>query len=310
MKVKEKVQRRVIYILALASFMICLITNSVYADVGTIQYGGKVTSGESTVGIFHVDGKLAFCMDHAKKTPGNGTPIAEKSVYTDPNVIKCLYYGWEGPGQWGGFNGNSSYGIVATTLAINHYVNGGTSTVAKNFISFIDSATIPKEDLNFSTTNFTATVQGDKQITNSATISGNEGISLRFSIPEDVTIVCENKSWNRTGGIVEVVNGDVIHFEAPLTKTGSWTSEQIANSYEWNAILSRTYDDNLQRIVRLGEKDPGTHTSFSINFVGLGALEVYKTDGETGAYIENIEFTITGPNGYRSTKTTDANRIF
>lgn len=238
-----------------------------------------------------------------------GTPIAEKSIYSDPNVIKCLYYGWSGPEQWSGIK-DKNHGIVLTSLALDHYVNGTNYNISKNFVSFLDGASVPKESLNFSTTNFTASVQGDKQVTNSATISGNQGISLKFSIPDDVTIVCENRGWNRTGGSIEVTDGDIIHFEAPLTRTGNWTSEQIANSYEWNAVLSRSYNDNLQRIIRLGEKDPGTHTSFAINFVDLGALEVHKVDSETGRAIANTEFIITGPNGYRTTKTTGSNRFF
>lgn len=309
MKVKEKVRNRKMYMLILISFIICLIANSVYAGVGTIEYSGKITYGKSSVGQFHVDGRIAFCMDHAKTTPANGTEIAEKSIYSDPNVIKCLYYGWEGPGQWSGFS-SKAHGIVATTLAIDHYVNGDLRTAAKDFVNFIDNAPVPNSVLNFSTNNFTASVQGDKQVTNSATISGSTDISLKFNIPNDVTIVCENRGWNKTGGAVEVTNGDIIHFEAPLTKTGNWSSEQIANSYVWNAILSRTYDANLQRIVRLGEKDPGTHTSFSIKFVDLGALEVYKTDSQTGKAIANTEFVITGPDGFSTTKITDSNRIF
>ena len=309
-KVKIKAKKLLSLMLLLVIMLGTLPTNIVFADQGTIQYDGKISKGQSTVGVFHVDGKIAFCMDHEKTTPANGTAIAEKSVYSDPNVIKCLYYGWEGPGQWSGFGSDRAYGIVATTLAIDHFVNGGTRTVAQNFINFINSASVPREDLNFSTTNFTMSVQGDKQVSNSASINGNEGITLKFSIPDDVTIICENRSWNRTGGTVEVSNGDIIHFEAPLTKTGNWTSSQIANSYEWNAILSRTYDDNLQRIVRLGEKDPGTYTNFSINFISLGGLELYKTDSKTGQAIANTEFRITGPNGYNTTKTTDGQGYF
>lgn len=309
MKLKEKVRSRAIFILLLVSFIILLLTNSVYADEGTIEYRGKITSGDSTVGEFYVDGRIAFCVDHAKPTPPNGTPIATKSVYSDPNIIKCLYYGWGGPGQWSGFTGKN-HGIVLTSLALDHYMHNTNYTISKNFVSFLDTAPVPRADLNFSTTNFTASVQGDKQVTNSATISGNNDISLKFNIPDDVTIVCENRGWNRTGGEIIVTDGDIIHFEAPLTRTGNWTSEQIANSYVWNAILSETYNANLQRVIRLGEKDPGTHTSFSINFVDLGGLEVHKTDSQTGKAIANTEFIVTGPNGFRETKTTDSNRFF
>jgi len=310
MKRGKRLRNGVIYTFVFIYFIIGLFTNNTFASVGTIQYDGKITSGASSVGLFHVDGRIAFCMDHAKQTPPNGTEIAEKSFYSDPNIIKCLYYGWEGPGQWSGFGDDWKYGVVATTLALDHYANGSNKTIAREFIAFIDSASVPTTSLNFSTTNFTASVQGNKQVTNSATINGSSAITLQFNIPSDVTIVCENMNWSQTGGTVAVSNGDIIHFEAPLTKTGSWTSEQFANSYVWNAIVCRTYNDNLQRIVRLGERDPGTYTNFSIKFVDLGALEVYKTDSQTGQAIADTEFTITGPNGYTTTKKTDSNGYF
>ena len=82
MKVKEKVRSRAIFILLLVSFIILLLTNSVYADEGTIEYRGKITSGDSTVGEFYVDGRIAFCVDHAKPTPPNRNTNSQK---------KCLF---------------------------------------------------------------------------------------------------------------------------------------------------------------------------------------------------------------------------
>ena len=91
-KVKIKAKKLLSLMLLLVIMLGTLPTNIVFADEGTIQYDGKITKGQSTVGVFHVDGKIAFCMDHAKTTPPNNTPIKEKSIYTDANVIKCLYY--------------------------------------------------------------------------------------------------------------------------------------------------------------------------------------------------------------------------
>ena len=296
MKGKTKFKLKTLLTIFVVTLLTSCISNIAFANTTTIQYEGNVTYGASKVGLFRVDGRRAFCMDHEKTSPPNGTS-AEKSIYTNEDVIKCLYYGWEGAEVWSGFNGNSNYGIVATTLAIDHYVNGSNKTVARDFISFIDSAPKPEESLNFSENRLVATVQGNKQVTNQTEIKGTSGIILKFSIPDDVTVVCDNRNWSKTGGTVEVSNGDIIHFEAPLTRTGNWTSEQIPNSYVYNAILSRTSNNNLQRIVRLGEKDPGTYTNISIDFVATGSLAISKKDSKTGVAISNTVYDVKDTSG-------------
>ena len=128
-------------------------------------------------------------------------------------------------------------------------------------------------------------------------ITGTSGITLKFDIPNDVTIVCDSGNWSKTGGTVEVSNGDLIHFEAPITKTGTWSSSQIPNSYILNAILAQTSDSGLQRLVRLGKKDPTTYTSISINFISIGAFEIHKTDSETGNGIKDTVYTVKNSSG-------------
>lgn len=293
---KRKIEIKVLLVSCIATMLMMCLSNTAFAESTEIQYGGSISYQGSTVGNFHVDGKRAFCMDHAKTSPSSGTQ-AEKSIYSDENVIKCLYYGWEGAEVWSGFGGNSNYGVVATSLALDHYINGSNKTVARDFISFIDSAPKPEESLNFSENYLKATIQGDKQVTGQVKITGTAGITLRFSIPSDVTIVCDNNNWSQTGGSIELRNGDVIHFEAPINKTGNWTSEQIPNSYIYNAILYKTSNQSLQRLARLGEKDPGTYTNISIEFESTGSLEIYKKDSQTGNAISNTTFDVKDSSG-------------
>lgn len=288
---KRKIKIKALIIFCTAILLTVGLSNIVVADTTTIQYNGKITYSYSTVGSFYVDGKRAFCIDHDKTSPSNGT-LAETSIYSDKNVVKCLYYGWEGVEVWSGFNGNSNYGIVATTLALDHYVNGSNKTVAKDFIAFLDSVSVPEDSLDFTKKELNANIQDGKQVTEQTMITGTSGITLKFDIPNDVTIVCDSGNWSKTGGTVEVSNGDIIHFEAPITKTGNWTSSQIPNSYVLNAILAQTNDSGLQRLVRLGEKDPTTYTSLSINFVSTGAFEIHKTDSETGKGIKDTVYTV------------------
>lgn len=293
---KRKIEIKVLLVSCIATMLIMCLSNTAFAESTEIQYGGSISYQGSTVGNFHVDGKRAFCMDHAKISPSSGTQ-AETSIYSNENVIKCLYYGWEGAEVWSGFNGNSKYGIVATSLALDHYINGSNKTVARDFISFIDSAPKPEAFLDFSEKHLKATIQGDKQVTGQVKITGTTGISLKFSIPDDVAVICDNNNWSQTGGSIELRNGDVVHFEAPINKTGNWTSERISNSYIYNAILYKTASSSLQRLARLGEKDPGTYTNISIEFESTGSLEIYKKDSQTKNPISNTIFDVKDSSG-------------
>lgn len=288
---KRKIITKVIMMFGIVLLLTINSSNIAKADTTTIQYDGKITYGSSTVGSFYVDGKRAFCMDHSKLSPSSGT-VAENSIYSDSNVVKCLYYGWEGVEVWSGFNGNSNYGIVATTLALDHYVNGSNKTVAKDFIAFLDSAPIPKESLEFTTKDLEAKIQDGKQVTEQTTVMGTTGITLELNIPNYITIVCDNGNWSKTGGNVELRNGDTIHFEAPINITGNWTSNSMANSYTLNAILSKTNDDKLQRVVKLGKKNPTTYTNISINFVKTGDVKIHKEDRNTKKSLSGAKFNI------------------
>lgn len=288
---KRKIKIKILLMSCIATLITICLSNTVFAESTTIQYNGKITYGASTVGSFYVDGRRAFCMDHNKTSPSNGTS-AETSIYSDPNVVKCLYYGWEGVEVWSGFNGDSNYGIVATTLALDHYVNGSNKTVAKDFIAFLDSASVPEDSLDFTKKELNASIQDGKQVTEQTKITGTSGITLKFAIPNDVTVVCDNGNWSKTGGTIEVSNGDIIHFEAPIIKTGNWISSQIPNSYVLNAVLTRTNNPELQRLVRIGEKDPTTYTNISINFVKTGDVKIHKEDRNTKKSLSGAKFNI------------------
>ena len=70
-KVKIKAKKLLSLMLLLVIMLGTLPTNIVFADQGTIQYDGKISKGQSTVGVFHVDGKIAFCMDHENSSKWN-----------------------------------------------------------------------------------------------------------------------------------------------------------------------------------------------------------------------------------------------
>ena len=217
-----------------------------------------------------------------------------------------MYYGWAGAGQWSGFDGDYKKGTVITTMELNKYFNGDNRSYLADFEAFLDSQPEPTFTTNFSNRNLTAHIDGDKQVTNQTEITGSDRVQLTFKLQDGVTLVCDNKGWTGTG-TVTVSAGDIIHFEAPLTLTGSWTSSAITNQTVFQSLLFTTENSSYQRIVRGGDfvVDPSGTTNISVQWVNLGNLEIHKTDSVTGKAIANTTFKVTG-NGIEKTITTDS----
>ena len=284
-------------IFAIIIFLMTLLQKNVSAYTATITYGGPVTYGYSTVGKFWVDGRRAFCMDHSLTSPTTGTS-AESEVFNNEGVIKALYYGYEGKEQWSGFE-SEAHGIVATTLALDHYVHGGTKTAAQSFIQYVDSMPMPEITLNFENNSLTATKDGNIQKTGSTKVTGNSEYYMTITLPSNVTLVNETKGTRNTGK-ADVYGGDTFHLEAPLSVTGNWTSDAITNrKYKFQTIMYKTASDSLQNLV--GDLsiivDPTSQINLNVKWLSLGELEIIKTDSTTGEKIGNTTFELRDSNG-------------
>ena len=58
-----------------------------------IEYLGQAHYGNYTVGVFRVDGRIAFCMDHYKGSPPTGSSYKTGDIYRNESVLAILYYG-------------------------------------------------------------------------------------------------------------------------------------------------------------------------------------------------------------------------
>lgn len=301
---KKKLSMILIFILSIIAVFstFCKVQAS---TVTNVEPDGVTWSG-SRVGHFQIDGRTAFCIDHSKTSPGTGVDYWGE-VYNDARVRKILYYGWDGAGQWNGFNGDYRKGIVITTMELNKYFNGGDRSYLAEFESFLDSQPDPSFSTNFSNRWLTAHVEGNKQVTNQTEITGSDRIQLTFKLQDGVTLYCDNKGWTGNG-TVTVSAGDVIHFEAPLTVNGNWTSSSIVNQATMQPLLFTTSNSSLQRLATSGDivVDPSGTTNISIEWVNLADLEIHKIDSETGEGIPNTTFKVTG-DGINETLTTDEN---
>lgn len=90
-KIKKILNIMCITVVLLTTVFPNLLTTVVQAATATVVYNATAEYGGSKVGNFSVNGKQAFCMEHAKHTPQPGTSLTS-SVYNDENIAKCLYY--------------------------------------------------------------------------------------------------------------------------------------------------------------------------------------------------------------------------
>lgn len=107
----------------------------------TVTYYEMVSYGQSTVGKFEVDGRMAFCAQHSKTTPAKGSSTGTPSLNTNELVRKVLYYGYGGPGQLSNMTGN--YGWVITSLGLSKAYTGTGGSTATSFVEQVSQLASP-----------------------------------------------------------------------------------------------------------------------------------------------------------------------
>ena len=307
MKSKKKIVSFIILIITILGQFCPIFQTVVEAATYVVDYRGSVTYGLSKVGRFYVNGQQAFCMDHDKSTPPSGTSV-EEGIYNDDNILKCLYYGWGGDAQWNFIS--EAQGIVYTTLAIDHFKNGNSNNTARDFINYVNSMPVPNIVLNFSQNKLNAYLDGNTQRTQSISVNGNTNYYLTISLPNGVSLVNETRGTTNTGN-VNVYGGDTFYLRAPLTVSGSWTSNNIDNhKYKYQPIIYRTTNSRYQDLAgryRVVE-DPTSTINLTVDWLSTGGLRIHKVDETTGEAISNTTFDLKNSSGtIVKTITTDKN---
>lgn len=110
--------------IAMAVIMVLGTAAFAYAAPITVTYNGSVFSyqsgggkpAENMHGIFTTTaGNPAYCAEHGIPSPmgdrvGNSISL-DAHVYDNAQIRKILFYGWQGPGQWSGFNDYAYNGV-------------------------------------------------------------------------------------------------------------------------------------------------------------------------------------------------------
>ena len=258
----------------------------------TLKYNGKITYDGSTVGDFTIGGKQAFCLEHPKTTPGNNTKLTT-DIYNNADIKKVLYYGWEGPKQWSGFNNNKNYGVVATSLLLSHYYYGDeVGSVAEDFYNYVKNKSVPNFSVKFSKSSVNAYKDGDIQRTETLTLSSESNLfGVTITLDNNMTYVNESNGTRQTGGTVEIKGQTKFHFEAPLNvKMETWHSGSKNASYQFQPLVSKTSSSSLQDIGRGSYLyEPEKTTSLTVNWLQQGSVKLAKEDNK-GNMVPNTTF--------------------
>lgn len=110
-------------------------------DLKTVTFYQMVSYGQSIVGKFEVDGRMAFCSQHSRPTPAKGAPTGTPRLINNDMMRKALYYGYGGPGQLSNMTGN--YGWVVTSLALSRANGDKGGNLANDFYNQISNMPTP-----------------------------------------------------------------------------------------------------------------------------------------------------------------------
>lgn len=265
---------------------VCLSTVLCAAETraaDTVAYNGKIIYGSTTVGNFTVNGVQAFCMEHEKPTPPTGTGFTEQ-LYENADLKKVLYYGWNGPAQWEGFE-NASQGAVATSIVLSHYYCGTeVSRESRPFHEWIQTQpAVPGGRLSLSKESVEAYLTEDKseQRTEQLTLQADEKNYVTMTLPAGVVLHNVSRGADSKGQ-AKIYGGDTFYLSAPLTQEGTWISGVLTGSAgEYQTVVCITENEAVQNLV-YGRLAPPAQTELRVKWVPHGKISLQKRDAELG----------------------------
>ena len=280
--------------------------STVEAFSAHVDYDGKSKAYGSTCGKFRINGRQAWCLEHAKKTPGSQNMNAEIYTSTEAryaNIRKIMYYGWFGYEEWSGLHGKSdNEKNVIMSMALSHAYSG--SSISKGIMTdFYNYATSKPDPLHQNNLVFSRHVvntwydQNAKiQKSESSRLNGPNGYHITINTQTNrVKVVNETKGW--AGQVVDVYGGDTVHYEADAGYTGHAYSGYLKGGFTFAPLIAWNGDSRKQHVGTWLTVDPGVNTFLNADFrAQLGSLKLRKTD-KGGKLLDGAVFHVSG-NGY------------
>ncbi|WP_425611025.1 thioester domain-containing protein [Bacillus safensis] len=293
---KKEIEKKKKGLLSLAFDFISL--KKAEAAPPKITYLGKINYGGSVVGKFKVDGKIAFCFQHSKPTPGTGAKYDESVPYNNEKVQRALYYGWGG--QENIFKSSEEdLGIVVTSLVLDRiYSNGGSGKNLKKYDELWDkviNGEVPDNRTTFSKRKLAVSVKGNKQVTESTTFKSHKSNSVNIKVPSNVTIINESTGKKITGGKMIVHGNERIRLEAGMGVGLNYSTGDLYGSKRerYQPLITKPVGGNTQVLGMMDVyRDPDDKTSFTAKFeVRQKKINVQHIDKYSGEVLEKESYT-------------------
>ncbi|MCY7573393.1 thioester domain-containing protein, partial [Bacillus pumilus] len=263
-----------------------------------ITYLGKINYGGSVVGKFKVDGKIAFCFQHSKPTPGTGAKYDESVPYNNEKVQRALYYGWGG--QENIFKSSEEdLGIVVTSLVLDRiYSNGSSGKNLKKYDELwgkVINGEVPDNRTTFSKRKLAVSVKGNKQVTESTTFKSHKSNSVNIKVPSNVIIINESTGKKITGGKMIVHGNERIRLEAGMGVGLNYSTGDLYGSKRerYQPLITKPVGGNTQVLGMMDVyRDPDDKTSFTAKFeVRQKKINVQHIDKYSGELLEKESYT-------------------
>ena len=280
--------------------------STVEAFSAHVDYDGKSTAYGSTCGKFRINGRQAWCLEHAKKTPGSQDMNAEIYTSTDAryaNIRKIMYYGWFGYEEWSGLHGKSdNEKNVIMSKALSHAYSGSSISkgIMTDFYNYATSKPDPLHQNNLVFSKYVVNTWYDQnakiQKSESSRLNGPNGYHITINTQTNrVKVVNETKGW--AGQVVDVYGGDTVHYEADAGYTGHVYSGYLKGGFTFAPLIAWNGDSKKQHVGTWLTVDPGVNTFLNAEFrAQLGSLKLRKTD-KGGKLLDGAVFHVSG-NGY------------
>ena len=295
---------------ALSAFMTLGIASqgisTVEAFSAHVDYDGKSTAYGSTCGKFRINGRQAWCLEHAKKTPGSQDMNAEIYTSTDAryaNIRKIMYYGWFGYEEWSGLHGKSdNEKNVIMSKALSHAYSGSSISkgIMTDFYNYATSKPDPLHQNNLVFSKYVVNTWYDQnakiQKSESSRLNGPNGYHITINTQTNrVKVVNETKGW--AGQVVDVYGGDTVHYEADAGYTGHAYSGYLKGGFTFAPLIVWNNNASQQHISTWVITDPDEPTCLNADFKAVvGSLKLRKTD-KGGKLLDGAVFHVSG-NGY------------
>lgn len=244
---------------------------------------------------FHVNGKIAYCLESQKATPPSGDYVAEV-LESNKNLQKVLYYGYGGAGDitdslLSGKSPEEKY--VYTHIAASYAYAGEAGFTGCEYDDLVSAGVIgyidrlfgmeepPKGELKLSQTKVKAARDGSLQKTPDILLSGDHRNFVTLSVPQNVTCHNRTKGTSVTDGQIRIYGGDTFYLTANLLLTGGYSSGSLHGSVgeTWRTLVLSTGEAGQD--IGVFESEPAEPVSFHADWLGMTRIELMKKDAHT-----------------------------